>query len=261
MTASIRSILSSATRISLRPPPTKDKLLGTELLLLESTRKTLSDMYQKQVSSGNFDVVTTGLNTSVTFLQNHSFFEDMSRNNDISYYKVGRGKKGIDPITGEEYAFEKQDKGYRFCIPRFLVSHGEMIQFSGMLIQKALEELKKAMDGGGDSNGVMTGASIFMEDTNGGVDNCTQLGLECFENQLQSAAGGISPPDVFCIECCDTAEKLEYVREILRRNEKRMIKLSTPNTTGHMTENDFDTEVGFDIPAVILRDGVVDEII
>merc|ERR1712176_1554210 len=84
-----------------------------------------------------------------------------------------------------------------------------------------------------------------------------ELGLECLENQLRKAAEGKSPPDVFCIEHCDNDDKLGQVREIIRRNEKRMVKLSTPNTTGHMIENDFETEVGFDIPAVIIRDGMV----
>mmetsp|Transcript_11096 Transcript_11096/g.16818 ORF Transcript_11096/g.16818 Transcript_11096/m.16818 type:complete len:243 (-) Transcript_11096:36-764(-) len=239
-----RSILSSARISSLLP--TKDKLLGTERLLLESNRLLLQKAYGDQLASGDFDVLTTSINTSVNFLDNHNFWNDMSRDNDISYYKVGRGKKGVDPVSGEEFSFQKQGNGYRFCVPRTLVSLNEKRQFSGMMLQKAVVLLRDAMEA--SKHDAFLGASIFMEDD-----------LESLEHQLQEAAK--AAPGAFCIMDCDDAEKVEKLKEILLRNEKRMVRLSKPNTVGRMIKDDYDSEVGFDIPALVIRDGKVDKLI
>ena len=51
------------------------------------------------------DMVSTSLNTSSTWLKKNGFFKDMSQDNDITYYVVGRGKKG-----GEERVCEEQSK-------------------------------------------------------------------------------------------------------------------------------------------------------
>ena len=51
------------------------------------------------------------------------------------------------------------------------------------------------------------------------------------------------------------------LREVLLRNGRRTVRLSAPNSTGHMVPNEHETEVGFGIPALVLREGKVDEII
>lgn len=188
----------------------------------------------------------------------------------MSYYKVGRGKKGVDEESGEEYSFETQKLGYRHCIPRTLVSEGEKMRFGGMLLQIALGELnnaKEALAGGSDSASPLPllGTSVFMDRTAEAGCGKTALstsGLECLENQLLKVVEADSPmPDMFCIEGCESAERLEQLKELIKKNEKRMVRLSVPTTTGHYKENDFETELGFDIPTVVIRDGQIDEII
>uniref|UniRef100_A0A7S2R370 Uncharacterized protein n=1 Tax=Eucampia antarctica TaxID=49252 RepID=A0A7S2R370_9STRA len=247
---SIRSLLSSCSRVS-AIVPTKDKLLGTERIFLECSRLILRDTYKKQLASCDFDVVATSVDTSISFLDKHEFWEDMSRDNDISYYKIGKGKKGVDPVSGEEYAFETQGNGFKYCIPRILVSLGEKREFSGLLLQKALAELKHAKEETVNSNAALIGATIYMDEGSHGV--------ESFENQFRQAAQG--SPDVFCVEGCHDKDKVQRLKEFLLRNERKMVTLSKPNTTGHMIPEHQQTEIGFDIPALLMREGQIDEIL
>lgn len=71
----------------------------TTLYLIAASLLRLLKSYK---ASSSCDVVSTTLNTSAAWLKNHGFFKDMNRDNDITYYVVGRGRKGVDPITGEE---------------------------------------------------------------------------------------------------------------------------------------------------------------
>mmetsp|Transcript_32165 Transcript_32165/g.37229 ORF Transcript_32165/g.37229 Transcript_32165/m.37229 type:complete len:256 (-) Transcript_32165:242-1009(-) len=252
--SAIRSLLSKTTRIS-TILPTTDALLGTELLLLESTRETLRQSYQTQLTKADSNsIVTTSLNTAVQFCHTHNLYQDMSRQNDITYYKVGRGKKGVDEQTGEEYSFETQELGYRQHIPRQMVSFGERLKFSGLLMELSVGILKEARDAAETETGPMVGASVFTG------DGLSSFGLECLENQLIS--GAKNKPDVFCVNgVTDSGTTIDQLKEILTKNEPRMVRLSTLDTTGTYFENEEDTEIGFDIPVVIVREGQIDEIL
>jgi len=194
----------------------------------------------------------------------------MTRDNDVSYYKVGKGKKGIDEETGEEFSFETQKLGFRHCIPRTLVSEGEKRLFGGMMIQIALDELNQAREGctgvGGDGDLPLVGASVFMDRTSVSM-GCGKMaldveGLLCIENQMVTAAAAdCASPDMFLVAGCGSPERLDQLKEVVKRNEKKMVTLEVPTTTGHYKKNDFETEIGFDIPTVVIREGQIDEII
>jgi len=189
----------------------------------------------------------------------------------VSYYKVGKGKKGVDEETGEEYSFETQKLGYRHCIPRTLVSEGEKRLFAGMMIQIALDELIQAREE--ERKGCVTGddlplvgASVFMDTTTVNAKCGTMAldveGVSCIENQMLTAVAADCPsPDVFLVNGCGSKERLDQLREVVKRNEKKMVTLEVPTTTGHYKKNDFETEIGWNIPTVVIRDGQIDEII
>ena len=98
-------------------------------LLMSEHRALLQAEYQGLLQQSGADgVVSTTFNTSAHWLREKGFFSDMKRNNDITYYVVGRGHKGVDPVTGEEFAFQVQPMGgnslygkNHYCVPR---AHG-----------------------------------------------------------------------------------------------------------------------------------------
>ena len=67
-----------------------DALKGTQHLLTAAGRRTLADHY-REAFRGGANAVCTALNTSQEYLDEHGFWDDMSRDNDISYYVVGAG--------------------------------------------------------------------------------------------------------------------------------------------------------------------------
>ena len=82
--------------------------------------------------------------------------------------------------------------------------------------------------------------------------------MECLENQFHLVMAADTPiPDVFCVEGCEGANSLERLRQLV----KRMVWLSEVSTMGQYKENDFDSEVDFDTPVVVVREGQVGEIL
>lgn len=256
---SVRGRLSAlAGRIAVSaPPPTSDVLRGAERLLLAPARAELRASYAALLSAGGggCDAVATGLNTSVSFLDRAGLFEDMSRENDVSYYVTGRGGKGVTE-DGREYAWEVQDSGYTHCIPRSMVSEREKVLFSSLLTSLACRELSAAAAEVGGDCAPLRGASVHLEDDH--RPNRTTL-AECVGNQMRSAAAATA--DCFLVEGADTDEKLEAVRDALRDNRRRKVRLSRPGLTGIYVQDEDETEVGFDVPAVVLRGGDIYEII
>jgi len=143
------------------------------------------------------------------------------------------------------------------------------MKFGGMMLQLALDELNGAKEevvaGGCDGAVPLIGASIFMDTTEQAGCGTTALNvgaLECLENQLLKVVAAESPmPDMFCVEGCESPERLEQLKEVIRRNPLKMVRMSVPCTVGIYKENDFETEVGFDIPTVVIREGQIHEII
>jgi len=269
-----RSLITSATRISMLARSSKgvDALLGTENLLLQNNRDALRDSYEKlfsavsSSSTSSPNLIATSLNTSVSFLDSNNFYADTSRANDITYYVVGRAKKGVSEDTGEEYAYDKQGNGSVYCIPRQLVSLGEKRRFADELLRLAVGICGSARDrinttAKSSSSAALMGASIFMEDDAKNV-----------RHQILAAASGCAgvagadnlsaaAPDAFVISGCDTPERVDLLKEILSENEKKMVRLGTRSTTGRYIENDEDSELGFDIPALIIRDDQIVDIL
>jgi len=136
--------------------------------------------------------------------------------------------------------------------------------FAGMMFQMALDELNQAREGcvggGGGGDLPLVGASVFMNKSSVAALNVE--GLLCLENQMVKAvAADCALPDMFLVAGCESPERLEQLKEVVKRNEKKMVTLEVPSTTGHYKKNDFETEIGFDIPTVVIREGQIDEII
>ena len=103
---------------------------------MSEDRASLQEEYQGLLSQSTSDsVVSTTFNTSASWLREKAFFSDMNRDNDITYYVVGRGHKGVDKETGEEFSFQVQPMGgnslygkNHYCVPRAMgVSAGEEV--------------------------------------------------------------------------------------------------------------------------------------
>jgi len=64
------------------------------------------------------------------------------------------------------------------------------------------------------------------------------------------------------VEGCDSSDSISVVKSVLAKNGKRMERLGSRNLTGHYVEDKEDTEVGFDIPAVLVKgDGEIVEVV
>jgi len=168
MTSTVRSLLSTSTKIY-EASRTHAALKGAERLFMSEHRALLQAEYQGLLQQSGADgVVSTTFNTSAHWLREKGFFSDMKRNNDITYYVVGRGHKGVDPVTGEEFAFQVQPMGgnslygkNHYCVPRAHgVSAGEEKRFSGYLGRINMQVLKAAREAIPDAPAGLLGASI-----------------------------------------------------------------------------------------------------
>ena len=242
-----RSLLTKTTKLSLLAP-TADAMLGTERLLLTESRDALRGSYQALFEKAEKNsIVATNLNTSISFLDGLGFFKDLSRPNDISHYTAGRGKKGTDTKTGEDYAWEMQNRGFPICIPRELVSHGEKQLFVGLLLQQAVEAALAAK--ASSNSDALVGCSVYMEnDQRGNV-----------EHQMLWAAK--KSPQCFVVNGVDTAEQKDVLKEILQRNMPVAKRLGSRDTTGVYVEDEADTTVGFDIPALLVKGGEIVDVL
>eukprot|EP00519_Triparma_laevis_P009033 CAMPEP_0182506084 /NCGR_PEP_ID=MMETSP1321-20130603/20552_1 /TAXON_ID=91990 /ORGANISM="Bolidomonas sp., Strain RCC1657" /LENGTH=254 /DNA_ID=CAMNT_0024711755 /DNA_START=79 /DNA_END=840 /DNA_ORIENTATION=+ len=241
-------LITTATRV-LSLSKTADPLLGAERLLMSNDRGSLQRAYKDLLqASTSGDIISTTYNTSSAWLKQHGFFKDMQRDNDITYYVVGRGRKGVDPATGEEFSFEVQNMGgasligkNHYCVPRAMgVSAGEEKRFAGHLGRINMQVLKAAKDGAGTGDALLGAAINFS-------------GPPSFiEYQLQQLAS--ESPDAFVITGCDDATQRQRLKEMLSRNERRMVKLTHRSTTGMLLTDAHLSEVGFDIPAVLVKE-------
>lgn len=194
-----------------------DVMRGTQLLLTASGRATLADSYRDAFLSGA-SAVLTSLDTSHAHLDAVGFFEDMSRDNDLAYYEVGKGNG--------EGGFALQNNGYTFLIPREMVSVGERRDAAGLLSELATAAVKQgraaALAQSPDVGEALVGTTIQFSSREDGThlaDGSLHLGLR-LENQILSAAK--MRPDFFAIAGCASAEDVGLVATILARNAPTM---------------------------------------
>ena len=95
-----------------------DPLRGTQHILTAEGRQKLVSHYAATFQSAPA-AVCTSLDTSPAFLDSCGFFSDYSRQNDLSFYEVGKAQD-----------FVLQGRGYPYNIPRDGVSPGEKKIFS-----------------------------------------------------------------------------------------------------------------------------------
>jgi len=209
----------------------KDAMRGTQHLLTQEGRQKLVDHYGNAFGGGA-QAVTTHLNTSVEFLDQCEFWEDCSRDNDLSYYEVGGG------THARGYAI--QSRGYKHCVPRRLVSPGEKSEFSQLLMQLAVAAARQGRDAtAAASEGQMIGATAYYT----GDDNC-------LAKQLTAAAS--EGPDFFAIEGCATAADVQRVVGVLEANKRREVFRLSVNKKGFTIPDETPSIVGFDIPVLLM---------
>ncbi|GMH89386.1 hypothetical protein TrVE_jg8069 [Triparma verrucosa] len=241
-----RSLINSTSRL-LSLSTSSDKLLGTERLLLSKHRKQMEAEFGALAATAN-DIISTTYNTSASWLKQNHFFSDMNRDNDLSYYKVGRGRVGTDPITGEEFSFEVQSTGgaslvgkNHYCVPRAMgVSAGEEMRFAGFLGRINMQVLKASRPESASSAGLLGAAVNFSGPTS------------FVEYQIQQLAK--ESPDAFVVSGCDDESQRHELKEMLKRNEKRMVYSTHRTVTGMLVTDSNLSEIGFDIPAILVKE-------
>ena len=72
---------------------------GTERLLRAPGRADFRAAHAALFAAGRVDAVATGTNAAVAFLDRGGLFEDMGRDNDVSHYFVGRGRRGKTEVS------------------------------------------------------------------------------------------------------------------------------------------------------------------
>ena len=215
-------MLQRGTRLVLKHLSTKDSLRGTELLLTAAGRATLTAHYAEQFQGQKGPVAfVSGTDWSVGSLDAESFFDDYSRENDISYYEVNEPDQTLK-IT--------QPSGYAHCIPRELVSTGEKRLFAETLLTLDLECLRA---GRGNNDGLL-GLRVDVDDH--------------VEQYLK--AGAASEVDFFAATV-DSVDKARLAVETLEANRSRMVLGTHVDLKGIRHDDEDESLQGFDTPVVL----------
>ena len=232
-----------------------DALRGTQLLLTKTGRDELFAAY-KEAFAGGADAVCTSLDTSIDHLNRANFYSDMSRDNDMSYYVVGKGNG--------PGGYELQGRGYTFCIPREMVAMGEKRDFAGLLCEQATNMAQKARDAALEAAPLLPGETTPLVGTTirfttqqdgtpvgekGVKDGTLHLGYR-MEHQIVSAA--TASTDFFAIVGCETASDVDFVSGLLEKNKETTERRYSTNLKGMPELDDEPTTKGFNIPALIL---------
>ena len=234
-----------ASKLLLRTPAkvvAGDALLGTQQLLLEATRSAITGEYKAAIASSGAGALATGLITNSAFLDRAGFFEDFSRDNDISWYEVGKAKKGVDE-SGEEYAWVTQDRGFKHLVPRDLVSPGEKRDFSLELQKFAISAAR------GGAGEVLVGATLNFE------DGATLVGstLHC-----QVSAAVDAGADFITVQGVTAPSAIAELNAALEANATREVVLVDRNFTGFATPQEHPTTIGADFEAVVIAENASD---
>ena len=219
-----------------------DALQGTQHLLTQAGREKLLEMYKQDLASGG-EALMTSLDTSFDHLEKAGFFSDYSRDNDLSYYVVGKG-------TGAG-GYELQGKGKTFLIPRGAgVSTGEKRDFAQMLCSLACQTAVRAR---AETDTVhLLGATIQFsgkEDGTNLADGSLHLGNR-MEAQITAAAA--AQPDFLVIAGCDTPADVSIVASVLAKHTLREERQRVVDLRGMETLAPEPSTCGFDVPALLL---------
>jgi len=218
-----------------------DSLLGAQNVLTDAGRKVLSSTYKDAQTSGA-DMVSTGINVSTSFLDANGFFNDFSRENDVSYYITGKGNVPV----------EINPRGYKLCVPRSGVSAGEKLKFSGMLGKIATSSVKNAVGGG-----ALTGASVtFTPDAKKMAPATADFIFAGDSGNLgdQMLASAEALPDFFVVHGCSSSDDFQYVADTLKKLTPKTVKEEIFDTKGFKIVTDTDVTTGFDIPLILMTE-------
>ena len=226
-----------------------DALCGTQHLLTAAGREQLKKAYQSDFASGATAVMTS-LDTSHDNLDAVGFFSDYSRDNDLSYYVIGKGNG--------EGGYELQGKGYTFLVPRGAgVSVGERRNFASVLCNLAAHA---AAQGRAEALAAapsppsppLLGSTIqfsALEDGTHLPNGRLHLGFR-MEAQITSAAA--AAPDFFAVAGCTSAADVDLVSSILSKNKLRSESKLVVDLRGMDSYEAEPSTTGFDIPALLL---------
>lgn len=221
------------------------------MLLTAAGRTKLTEHFRTEFGKDTTSAVITGLDTSFTHLDSVEFFSDYSRDNDLSYYVIGKGNG--------EGKFELQGKGKTFLVPRGAgVSVGERRDFAGLLAHlaslTASNARKQALDAAPERGGSspLLGVQIqfsAQEDGTHLADGSLHLGNR-MDFQMLSAA--TAKPDFFAVSGCASGADVELVARILSKRMLRHERRELVDWKGNEYLEDETSAIGFDIPALLL---------
>lgn len=219
-----------------------DILQGTQHLLTAAGRKHLVGGFKCDFESGA-EAIITALDTSYDHLDAANMFEDYDRDNDLSWYVIGKGNG--------EGGYELQNNGYTQFFPRASgLSVGEKRNLADMFAKMTSLAALEAREEARASS--LLGATIqfsAQEDGTHLADGSLHLGNR-METQIKSAA--LAEPDFFAITGCATAHDVELVAAILSKNRLREEKKYFVDTRGFDIPEETPSSVGFEIPALLV---------
>ena len=236
---------------------TADAMQGAHHLLTEAGRQHLTESFRASYTTGA-DAVTTTVNTAPAFLDSVEMFSDLSRPNDISFYEVGRAR-----------SFEIQGNGYYFNIPRELVSDGEKLLFSQLLLKLATRCAKRARDevamdrGDGTDERQLVGVSLDLRDARGlylrdfsNPESAETIGAAQAPNSrmlgAQMRAAAEESPDFFAVSGCTSMASVRIVIEAIQANARKLKKWTHIDLRGMEAKDSEETWRGFEIPVLIM---------
>lgn len=272
--------LAAGARLVAATPFAKSRFKGSEMLLTAASRTELCEYYHNAFASGA-GAVLTSLDTSQIHLDETGLYSDMSLDNDLSYYVVGKGngEGGYELQEPRQKRLGGLASGWH-CIPRQvhlatlihasthalsgpthhpyayaplptphqMVSIGEMRNFAGVLAELAVKCAAKGRDLAG-SHGLV-GATIRFETGFVGDFKKPQdahLGSKMgYQMQMAQAA------DFFVVTGCSTAADVAAIARELEDNRKSVERRYRSNLRGMMELEDEPSVAGFDVPALVL---------
>ena len=227
-----------------------DVLQGTQHLMTAIGREKLKDSFRNDCKSGA-DAVMTAIDTSFDHLDRADFFADYTRDNDLSYYVVGKGNG--------EGGYELQGNGKKFLIPRGAgVSLGEKRDFAGVLCNLATTTAKLGRAEATGRESVLLGATIQFSSREDGThlaDGSLHLGNR-MEAQITSAAE--AQPDFFAVAGCTSARDVELVATTLDKHTLRKERGVFVDLRGFDQLDENPSTLGFAIPALLLLNAAAD---
>ena len=230
--------------------PFQSRLRGTDKLLTAAGRAQLTQHYRDAFVSAGAGAVCTALDTSQAHLEATRLCSDSSLDNDLAYYVVGKGNGagGYEQQSPREPRLGGLASGFH-CIPREMVSIGEVRTFAGLLAELAVECASAGRDGANASDGLV-GATIRFEA--GFVGGATEAHDAHLGTKMGYQMQRASRADFFLVAGCASAEHVALVGRELEANRRSVERRYRADKRGMMALEDEPSEAGFDVPALLL---------